>query len=90
MSSASKRYTPTCETMLDREAIDGVMVATHHAAHYPVAKACLERGRHVFIEKPMTLRAKHARALVELGVFKAAANRDGLQQQSQRVGDPRA
>jgi len=46
------------------------MVATHHAAHYPVAKACLERGRHVFIEKPMTLRAKHARALVDLATAK--------------------
>ena len=54
------------ETMLEREAIDGVMVATHHAAHYPVAKACLERGIHAFIEKPMTLRATHARALVDL------------------------
>ncbi len=54
------------ETMLDRETLDGVMVATYHAAHFPVAKACLERGTHVFIEKPMTLRASQARALVEL------------------------
>ena len=54
------------KSMLERESLDGVMVATHHAAHYPVAKACLERGIHVFIEKPMTLRATHARALVDL------------------------
>ena len=54
------------ETMLASEALDGVMVATHHAAHYPVAKACLERGLHVFIEKPMTLLAAHARSLVNL------------------------
>ncbi|MCY4063612.1 MAG: Gfo/Idh/MocA family oxidoreductase [Chloroflexi bacterium] len=58
------------ETMLERETLDGVMVATHHAAHYPVARACLERGKHVFIEKPMTLRAKQARALVELASAK--------------------
>ena len=32
------------ETMLAKEAIDGVMVATHHAGHYSVAKACLEQG----------------------------------------------
>lgn len=58
------------ETMLERETLDGVMVATHHAAHFPVAKACLERGTHVFIEKPMTLRASQARALVELASSK--------------------
>ncbi len=58
------------ETMLKRESLDGVMVATHHAAHYPVAKACLERGRHVFIEKPMTLCAKQARDLVDLAASK--------------------
>lgn len=58
------------ETMLEREALDGVMVATHHAAHFPVAKACLERGLHVFIEKPMTLLATHARELVELAALR--------------------
>ena len=54
------------DSMLQRETVDGVMVATNHAAHYPVAKAGLEGGAHVFIEKPMTLKADHARALVEL------------------------
>ena len=52
--------------MLAAEQLDGVMVATHHAAHYPLAKLCLEAGLHVFIEKPMTLRALEARELVGL------------------------
>jgi predicted dehydrogenase len=47
-----------------------VMVATYHAAHYPVAKTCLEHGLHVFIEKPMVLLARHARELVELAEAK--------------------
>lgn len=52
--------------MLATETLDGVMVATHHAAHYPVARACLEKSLNIFIEKPMTLSAKDARALVEM------------------------
>ena len=54
------------DTMLANETLDGVMVATHHAAHYAVARSCLERGLHVYIEKPMTLYATDARKLVEL------------------------
>ncbi len=60
-----KTYT-ALETMLRNESLDGVMVATHHASHFPVARACLERGLHVFIEKPMTLHAAEARDLVDL------------------------
>ena len=53
-------------TMLRAESIDGVMVATHHAAHYEATRACLEYGAHVYIEKPMTLLAAQARELVQL------------------------
>ena len=52
--------------MLEREELDGVIVAVWHAEHYSVARACLERGLHVMLEKPMVLRATHARELVEL------------------------
>ena len=34
-----------------QERLDGVVVATNHAAHYAVAKPCLARGVHVLIEK---------------------------------------
>ena len=54
------------DQMLASEDLDGVMVATYHAAHYPVAKTCLEQGLHVYIEKPMVLFADHARELVKL------------------------
>ena len=54
------------EEMLDKERLDGAVVSTWHAAHYEVARACLERGLHVMIEKPMVLEATHARHLVEL------------------------
>lgn len=60
------------EAMLMRERLDGVVVATYHAAHYAVARRCLEAGLHSFIEKPMTLYAREARHLVELAERRGA------------------
>jgi len=54
------------ETMLAHEQLDGAVVVTSHASHYAVAKACLEAGLHVMIEKPMTLFAREAKELVDL------------------------
>lgn len=54
------------EEMLAAEKLDGAIIVTNHAAHYPVAKACLEAGLHLLIEKPMTLFARQAQELVEL------------------------
>jgi len=43
-----------------------VTVATPNATHYPIAKACLEAGLHVFCEKPLTMTVKEAVALKDL------------------------
>ena len=61
----ARAYTDFRE-MLAREQLDGVTVAVWHAAHYEVAKACLEQGLHMVLEKPMVLTAKHAKELVDL------------------------
>jgi len=53
--------------MLAKEKLDGVTIAVWHAAHYEVAKTCLEHNLHMVLEKPMVLNAKHAKELVELG-----------------------
>lgn len=45
--------------------VDGVVVAVPHVHHYPLAKAALDAGLHVLVEKPMVLRAQHAWDLVE-------------------------
>ena len=52
--------------LLAAEKLDGVVIAVNHNAHYEVAKACLEAGLTVLLEKPMVLRAAHAHELVEL------------------------
>ena len=52
--------------MLRRGSLDGVVVAVWHAAHYEVARACLEHDLHVLLEKPMVLCVRHARDLCDL------------------------
>lgn len=54
------------DEMLAQAQLDGAIVVTNHASHYPVAKRCLEAGLHVLIDKPMTLYAWEAKTLVEL------------------------
>jgi predicted dehydrogenase len=56
----------SAEEMLDAQRLDGVIVATPHRYHYPAARAALEHGAHVLVEKPMTIRPEDARALVDL------------------------
>jgi predicted dehydrogenase len=52
--------------MLNQEELDGAVVSVWSAAHFEVARACLARGLHILVEKPMVLRARHAKELVDL------------------------
>ena len=47
-------------------AADAVVIATPAAAHAPLARAAIERGLPVLVEKPFTLNPQDADALVEL------------------------
>jgi len=58
--------TTDLEQVLADPAVDAVLVATPISTHHPIAKAALEAGKHVFVEKPMTADAAQARELVEL------------------------
>jgi predicted dehydrogenase len=40
--------------------LDGVVLVTPHTLHYPQAKAALQRGFHVLVEKPMVTSLEHA------------------------------
>lgn len=51
--------------MLASGRVDGVVIATPHASHYPIARDALDAGVHVLLEKPMALHAPDARDLVE-------------------------
>jgi len=51
---------------LQRWDIDGVVVATPPNTHYSIASEVLSSGKHVFIEKPMTLDEESSTQLVAL------------------------
>ncbi len=53
--------------------VQAVFVTTRHDQHYPVARAAIEAGKAVFVEKPMTMTAAEGRALADL-----VAEREGL------------
>ncbi len=53
--------------------IQGIVIATPVSTHYSLAKSCLEHGKHVLIEKPMTANLFQAESLVAL------AQRENLQ-----------
>ena len=52
--------------MLDKEKdIDAVTISTPDHIHGPAAKYAMERGIHVYVQKPMTHNIREARILTE-------------------------
>lgn len=45
--------------------IDAIMIATPPKTHYDLARRALEHGKHVFVEKPITLASEDAGRLIE-------------------------
>lgn len=54
------------DALLEVPALDAVVVATPPHLHHAHAKAALEAGCHVFVEKPLCTTSRDARELVEL------------------------
>lgn len=52
--------------LLDNENLDCVHICLPHYLHYPATQACVEKGVHVFLEKPMGLNVEEGLALVKL------------------------
>ena len=52
--------------VLNSPEIDAVAVVTPVWTHYEIAKAALENGKHVFVEKPFTSTSSQAEELIEL------------------------
>ena len=49
-----------------RDRLDAVFIVTPHALHFGQARACLEAGVDVLLEKPMVMTADEARDLIEV------------------------
>src|SRR5205809_1388245 len=61
-----KRYFSDLTELLSEASPDVVHITTPPETHYDIAKLCLERGCHVYVEKPFTLCEEDARRLIAL------------------------
>ncbi len=60
------RYVEDGMEVIDHPDVTAVAIATPVQTHYPLAKAALEAGKHVWVEKPLTDNAGQAAELVQL------------------------
>ena len=71
LQAVYRKY-PHVELTVDHNAviqnpnIDAIVLATPVETHYPLAKAAIENGKSVFIEKPLTSSISEAEELIEL------------------------
>lgn len=67
-----KKVFPTYESVFDDPEVDVVYITTPHNTHYPYMKAALEHGKHLFVEKSITLNSR------ELSEMRELAEKNGL------------
>ena len=75
LARAKKNYpslavTTNPDDILKSASIDAVAIVTPVWTHYKLAKAALENGKHVFVEKPFTSSSEQAEELIELAARK--------------------
>ena len=58
--------TPNLSDVLEDPAITGVVIAAPAALHYEIAEKALNAGKHVFVEKPLSLNQTDGEKLVRL------------------------
>src|ERR1700683_3197697 len=60
------RTTPDLSDVLNDSAVEAVVIATPPQSHYKLAKAALEAGKHVLVEKPLATTVADACELAEI------------------------
>jgi predicted dehydrogenase len=58
--------TTDCNELLRSTDVDAIAVVTPVGTHYELAKAALDNGKHIFVEKPFTCTCAQAEELIEL------------------------
>jgi predicted dehydrogenase len=69
------------QKMINEEMPAFVVISTPTKFHYPMVKFALEKGLHVFCEKPFTLTTKQGKELMELALSKGMVNQVGFHNQ---------
>jgi predicted dehydrogenase len=70
-------YNQYSELMADPN-IDIIYIATPHSHHFQIAKQCLEAGKNVLLEKPLTINAAQTSLLIELAQSKGLLFQEAL------------
>lgn len=73
-NDAASRYpgvviSRTVEDLLTDPRVEVVVVNTPDQTHYDLTKRCIEAGRHVVVEKPLTQKVEEAKELIELARY---------------------
>jgi len=76
-----KAYTDFRE-LLDKEKIDGVMIATPDHTHAVISMAAIKRGKHVYCEKPLAYSVYECRQVTEAAKKAGVATQLGNQGQA--------
>ena len=64
--SQSIPFTTNKNDVIKNSDINGVIIATPAETHFALAKQFLEQGKHVLVEKPITLQSNEAKVLVSI------------------------
>jgi predicted dehydrogenase len=84
-----RNYYRDVDTLLAEAQPDVVHITTPPQSHYDLAKMCLERGAHVYVEKPFTVYAAEAASLIaiagERGVKLTAGHDDQFTHVARRM-----
>jgi predicted dehydrogenase len=64
------RVTANPDDVLSAPDVDAVAIVTPASTHFPLAVRALENGKHIFVAKPFTTSAAHARQLIDLAARK--------------------
>jgi predicted dehydrogenase len=65
MYEGAKGYTRYADLLAD-PAVDMVDITVPHVLHFEIAKAALEKGKHVLVEKPITVNSEQGEELIAL------------------------
>lgn len=60
------RIAQSVDDIINDKTIEAVAIVTPPESHFPLAKKCLEAGKHVLIEKPVTTKSSDALELIEI------------------------
>jgi predicted dehydrogenase len=78
----ARRYTDFRRMLEQQPDIDAVLIATPDHTHAVIAKAAMEMGKHVYVEKPMTWSVHEARVMRETARRTKVVTQSGHQGQS--------